>query len=283
MNLAKGGRCEQALPLLRKSAQQLTDKDLKREVGFAGVRCAMAYNRPDAAMEFLRLLNREFPHDPDVLYVSVHTYSDLSTWAAQELATTAPNSYQAHELNAESLELQGKWDQAASEYQKILEQNPRIPGIHFRVARLLLSKPNPSPTVAEDAKRELKQEIEIDPNNAGAEYVLGELARQESQWPDAIAHFTRAAKLDTGFGDAYLGLGRMPAFRETIFGSGCAARNCGQAGATKPFGTLQSGDGVQPDGRKQEADKEFAVHRQMTQKDAAQQDAPQGNQPENPN
>ena len=82
---------------------QLTDKDLKREVGFAGVRCAMAYNRPDAAVEFLRLLNREFPHDPDVLYVSVHTYSDLSTWAAQELATTAPNSYQARELNAESL------------------------------------------------------------------------------------------------------------------------------------------------------------------------------------
>ncbi len=45
------------------------------------------------------------------------------------------------------------------------------------------------------------------PTNAGAEYVLGELARQESQWPDAIAHFTRASKLDAGFGDAYLGLG----------------------------------------------------------------------------
>src|SRR6185437_13786606 len=183
LNLAKGGRCEQALPLLRKSAQQLTDKDLKREAGFAGVRCAMAYNRPDAAMEFLRLLNREFPHDPDVLYVSVHTYSDLSTWAAQELAATAPNSYQAHKLNAEALELQGKWDEAAKEYRLILQQNPRLPGIHFLLARLLLSKPDPSPTVAEDAKRELQQEIEIDPSNAGAEYVLGELARQDSQWP----------------------------------------------------------------------------------------------------
>ena len=159
----------------------------------------------------------------------------------------APNSHQARELNAESLELQGKWDQAASEYQKILEQNPRIPGIHFRVARLLLSKPNPSPTVAEDAKRELKQEIEIDPNNAGAEYVLGELARQESQWPDAIAHFTRAAKLDTGFGDAYLGLGvcllSAKQFSEAVAPLG----NRGQAGAAKPFRTLQSGDGVQPD------------------------------------
>src|SRR5262245_40988291 len=60
LDLAKGGRCEQALPLLRKSLPQLVDKDQKREVGFAGVRCAMAYNRPDAAVEFLRLLNREF-------------------------------------------------------------------------------------------------------------------------------------------------------------------------------------------------------------------------------
>src|SRR5216683_2498700 len=132
LNLAQGGHCEQALPLLKKATPQLADKDLKRQVGFAGVRCAMSDNQPEAAVEFLRLLNREFPHDPDVLYVSVHTYSDLSTWAAQEIAATAPNSYQAHELNAESLELQGKWDQAASEYHHVLEQNPRLPGIHFR-------------------------------------------------------------------------------------------------------------------------------------------------------
>ena len=105
------------------------------------------------------------------------------------------------------MKCRGKWDDAAKEYRLILQQNPRLPGIHFLLARLLLSKPDPSPTVAEDARHELQQEIEIDPANAGAEYVLGELARQESQWPEAIAHFTRATKLDAAFGDAYLGLG----------------------------------------------------------------------------
>ena len=137
LKLANDGHCEQAIPILRKAATQPGDKDLKRQVGFNGVRCAMSENRPDAAVEFLRFLNREFPHDPDVLYVSVHTYSDLSTWAAQELAATAPNSYQARQLNAEALELQGKWDQAASEYKRILQQDPRMPGIHFLLARLL--------------------------------------------------------------------------------------------------------------------------------------------------
>src|SRR5438309_1725880 len=109
--------------------------------------------------------------------------------------------------NAEPLELKGKWDAAAKEYKLVLEQNPRLPGIHFLLGRLLLSKPDPAPSAAEEAKREFQQELEIDPSNAGAEYVLGELARQENQLPDAIAHFSRATKLDAGFGDAFLGLG----------------------------------------------------------------------------
>ena len=117
LKLANDGHCPQAIPVLKKAATQPGDKDLKRQVGFNGVRCAMSENQPDAAVDFLRFLNREFPHDPDVLYVSVHTYSDLSTSAAQELAATAPNSYQARRLNAEALELQGKWDQAAGRIQ----------------------------------------------------------------------------------------------------------------------------------------------------------------------
>src|SRR5947209_11859309 len=206
IKVAQAGRCQEAVPGLKK-ASRLTDKDLRRSAGFAGVRCAMILNQTGMALDFLHLLNREFPRDPEVLYVSVHTYSDLSTRAAQQLATTAPSSPQARELNAESLEVRGKWDQAAREYQAVLQQNPRQPGIHFRLGRLLLSKPNPPPTVADDAKKEFQQELEIDPNNAGAEYVLGELARQSQQWDEAIQHFSRAAKLDASLAEAALGLG----------------------------------------------------------------------------
>src|SRR5438132_8434975 len=207
LRLAQSGRCEDALPVLKKVLLPGGDRDVRRTAGLAGIRCAMVLNQSDPAIELLRMLNREFPRDPEVLYVSVHTYSDLSTRAAQQLATTAPNSAQAHELNAESLEVQGKWDLAEKEYQAVLQQNPRQPGIHFRLGRLLLSKPNPPPTVADDAKKEFQQELGIDPNNAGAEYVLGELARQAQQLDEAIQHFSRAAKLDAGFGDAFLGLG----------------------------------------------------------------------------
>src|SRR2546425_5898555 len=98
---AKAGHCQEALQLLKTATAGLSDKDLKRSSGFAGVRCGMLLHTSDAAMYFLQYLNHEFPGDPDVLYVSVHTYSDLSTRASLQLARTAPASYQAHQLNGE--------------------------------------------------------------------------------------------------------------------------------------------------------------------------------------
>jgi tetratricopeptide (TPR) repeat protein len=181
VNLAKAGHCKEAIPGLRKAAQHDADASLKRDAGFAGVRCAMAIGETEAAVDFLRFLKREFPHDPNVLYLAVHTYSDLSTRASLELATTAPNSSEAHQLNAEALEVQGKWDEAEKEYSQILTQNPKMPGIHYRLGRILLSKPDFGPAVAEQAKGEFQQELAIDPSNAGAEYVLGALARQNQQ------------------------------------------------------------------------------------------------------
>src|SRR5882762_2683345 len=280
LRLAESGKCKEAMPLLKRALPQTSDRNLKRSAGLDGVRCAMASNQFDAAEDFLRMLNREFPGDPEVLYTSVHTYSDLATRASQQLATSAPNSAPAHELNAESFEMQGKWDQAAKEYEAIAQQNPRLPGLHFRLGRLLLSEPNPPADASEQAKKEFQQELEIDPNNAGAEYVLGELARQESQWADAIKHFSRAAELDAGFGDAFLGWGSAllsaKRFAEAIPPLETAVRLEPQ----NPGAHYNLATALTRGGRKQDADKEFAIHRQMTQKGEAgpQQQAaePQG-------
>ena len=116
LSLAEQGRCREALPILKKSAPLTADKQLKMKGGLATVRCGLSLNRVDDAVSALLWLNREFPTDPDVLYVTTHAFSDLSTRASLDLVRTAPDSYQAHELNAEALEMQGKWDDAAAEY-----------------------------------------------------------------------------------------------------------------------------------------------------------------------
>jgi tetratricopeptide (TPR) repeat protein len=282
VDLAKSSRCREAIPLLKRDLPKTADKELKRSAGLAGVRCAMVTNQFEAAEDFLRILTREFPGDPEVLYTSVHTYSDLATRASQRLARSAPNSAQAHELNAESLEVQEKWDQAAKEYQKIVEQNPQLPGIHFRLGRLLLSEPNPPADAAEQAKKEFQQELAIDPSNAGAEYVLGELAREAQQWDDAIQHFSRAAKLDPGFGDAFLGWGGTLVSEKKFLEAVGPLESAVKLEPANPAAHYNLATAYTRSGRKQEGEKEFAIHREMVQKNRAAGEEPQAQPPATP-
>jgi tetratricopeptide (TPR) repeat protein len=279
--LAEEGNCETALPALEKSTR-VADPELKRKVGLAGLRCSMSLGRNDSALRFLEMLARDFPHDPEVLYAEVHAYSDLSTRASQTLAGSASASPQAHELLAESYEMEGKWDQAEKEYRGIVAQYPQMPGIHFRLGRLLLSKPNPPATVAEDAKREFTAELAIDPANAGAEYVLGELARQDSQWAEAIKHFSRATELDASFGDAFLGLGSSLLSAKRFAEAIPPLEKAVKLEPGNPATHYSLATALTRAGRKQDADKEFAIHRQMTQKGEAGPQQPVA-EPQNPN
>jgi tetratricopeptide (TPR) repeat protein len=268
-SLAESGHCVEALPLLLKSAH-VADKELQKRVGLDGVRCASVLQQQDAMFEFLRGLSRQFPRDPEVLYVLTHAFSDLSTHAARELATTAPNSIPALEMDADSNELQGKWDQAEKDYRKILEQNPNYPGIHFRLARLLLSKPNPTPDFAEQAKKELQAELAIDPSNAGAEYVLGELARQAQDLPTAEQHFTKATQLEPNFADAWLGLG-MSLVAEKKFPEAVAPlEKAVKMQPGNPAAHYSLATAYSRTGRKEEADHEFALQQQATDKAGGQ-------------
>jgi tetratricopeptide (TPR) repeat protein len=266
IKLAQSGHCEEAVPALKRASQTATDKSLKRASAFAGVRCAMLINQTGAAVDFLQMLNHDFPGDPEVLFLSVHTYSDLSTKAAQQLAMTAPDSLEGHKLNAEALEAQGKWDAAEKEYKTILAQNPQATGVHFLLGRLLLSKPEPGASEAEEAKKEFQEELKIDPTNAGAEYVLGEMARQAGQWPEAIQHFSRATELDAGFGDAFLGLGNALLSAKRFSDAIPPLQTAVKLESRNPGAHYSLATALTRAGRKEEAEKEFAIHRQMTQK-----------------
>jgi len=142
-----------------------------------------------------------------LLYLSSHLYSDLATQASERLLTAAPGSYQAHQLNAEVLEIQGKTGEAADEYRKVLSLRPDLAGIHYHLGELMLAGASEANALAQ-AQQEFEEELKIDPRNADAQYELGEMARQARQWDAAIEHFTRAASLDSGFADALIGLGK---------------------------------------------------------------------------
>jgi predicted Zn-dependent protease len=117
-----------------------------------------------------------------------------------------------------------------------------------------------------DAKKEFEEELRIDPSNAAAQYVLGELAFQAADLNKAIAHFSLAVKLDVGFADAHLELGRALIAAERV---------------PEAIGPLETAVRLQPEnplthfhfaaaygrlGRNEEAKRERALHKELSEK-----------------
>ena len=262
LSLAEKGHCRESISGLKHAvASNLMPQQEK--VGVLGVRCALAVDDRDSTLDFIRLLHRQFPKDPDVFFVVTHAYSDLSTRTAQDLGRTAPQSFAAHKLNAEALEMQGKWEPAQLEYEWMIQKEPNTPGIHFLLGRLLLSRPDAGPDATERAKQEFLKEIQIDPNNAGAIYILGELDRRDQKWDEAISRYTQAVKLDPNFAEAYLGWGfclvNLKKYEDAI----PPLRTAERLMPANPEVHHSLGTALERSGHKDEAQKEFAIHERL--------------------
>ncbi|MGA3040081.1 MAG: tetratricopeptide repeat protein [Bryobacteraceae bacterium] len=265
VDLALQGHCPEAMPLLDAAMRDsANDTSVKRTVSFAGVRCSMLLNRQPDAMSFLAWLDEAYPHDPEVLFLAVHVFSDLSLRNSQELMNRAPDSPLVIQLNAENFEKQGDLNKAVAEYRILLERVPDKTGIHYRIGGLLMSQPGP--TVAAEARKEFTAELRIDPRSAGSEYYLGELARRAGELPEAIRHFTRATELNSSFAEAYYGLGR------SLLDSGKPADSVAPLEAAEklapenPTVHFALATAYQRLGRKQDAAREFDLQKSTSDK-----------------
>jgi tetratricopeptide (TPR) repeat protein len=277
VSLAEQGHCRENISALKRAMAAQVPAATRKQAGVVGVRCALAIDDRGAALEFIRLLNKQFARDPDVLFVVVHAYSDLSTRTAQDLGRTAPQSLAAHKLNAEALEEQGKWEPAQLEYEEMIRKEPAARSIHFLLGRLLLSRPDAAPDATTRAKQEFRKELQIDPTNSGAEYILGELARREENWDEATSRFSAAAKLDPNFAEAYLGWGvsliGSKNYQQAIPPLRIAERLTPQ----NPDIHQALGTALVRSGQKDEANKEFAIHRSLS---STPPNAPNSEKPE---
>jgi tetratricopeptide (TPR) repeat protein len=264
LSLAEQGRCAESISGLKRAMTGQVPAATRKQAGVVGVRCSLAVDDRESTADFIRFLNKQFAKDPDVLFVVVHAYSDLSTRTAQDLGRTAPQSLAAHKLNAEALEMQGKWEPAQLEYEEMIRKEPTARGIHFLLGRLLLSRPDAPQDATERAKQEFLKELQIDPTNAGAEYILGELARRGEKWDEAITRFSQATKLNPNFAEAYLGWGfslvTLKRYEDAISPLRAAERL--MPGNPEVHHTLATA--LQRSGHKEEAEKEFAIHRSLS-------------------
>ena len=117
-----------------------------------------------------------------------------------------------------------------------------------------------------DLSRFLKEELKIDPNNAGAEYVLGELSSQAQQWDEAIHHFSGAAKLDAGFSEAVLGLGSSYVSAGKFAEAIPPLENYVRVQPANPAGHYQLALAYSRAGRKEDAKREAALQKETAER-----------------
>ena len=261
-SLAEAGDCKGALPLLANDYPHVSDRQMRRTMGLDGTRCAMAVEEPFRALAFLEGLSRDFADDPDVLYLGTHVYSDLSARSSRQLLQAAPGSYQAHQLNAEVLEMQEKFADAIDEYRKVLTLAPRLAGIHYRIGRLLLAGQS-SPAARDAAREQFEEELQINPADPAPEYELGEMSREARKWNDAIAYFERALSQNPDFAAALVGLGKSLVSAGRAAEAVAPLEKAVKLAPGDPVAHYQLSFACRREGRDAEAQKELALYRKL--------------------
>src|SRR5215472_2559344 len=275
IDLASTGHCLEALAILKKAAPETPDKGLRYKAAMASAQCGMSVDQEDTVVQSLLLLNREFPDDSRILYITTRYYSELANRAARKLETRNPDSAEAQELVAEAYQARGEYENATAKYRKILEQYPNQPGVHYQLAQIILAKP-PTQASIEGARKELGEELKSNPGSPTAEFMLGDLAWREQKSEEAIEHFSRATKLDVTLAQPYLGLGLAlngaGRFAEAIE----SLKKYVQLSPGDPAGYYQLAIAYARTGNKQEAERQRELQLEAEKKGNASRANPQG-------
>jgi tetratricopeptide (TPR) repeat protein len=211
MSLSELGRFEEALPGLERAFKQSTDKALRRAAGLQLQRAYTGLERHADATGVALQMTRLYPDDPEVLYHASRLHANLAFVTLSKLADVAPDSLWVHLAAGEANESQGSTEDALKEYRAVVAIDPKRPGIHFRLGRVLLARAEGASTTNEleaEAVKEFAQELENDPTNANSAYEIAEIRRKGGDLREARAYFETALKYYPDFVEALIGLGR---------------------------------------------------------------------------
>jgi tetratricopeptide (TPR) repeat protein len=208
LDYARLDRYSEAVPYLEKAFAQEDQPPVRSLVGQNLVQSYFQLGKPDQGLMVVEKLRELFPDDPDVLYTASKAYANLWNDAVQRMIAKSPGSYQVHQVLAEVLEAQGKYAQAAEEYRRIMRMEPSLPGVHYRLGRMILQL-DPSSKGNEDALGQFQKELEINPSDVPTHVEIGELQLQFRQFDEAFRFFSRALELDPSYSPARIGCAKV--------------------------------------------------------------------------
>ncbi len=200
------GQTANARTHLETSFAAVDEPKLKVQIGMELIELYTASQELDKASSVVNAMRQADPANPAVLYAAYRVYSDLSGEAMLSLALAAPESAQMHQVMAHEDARQGNNAGARVQFQKALEVDPKLPGIHFEMAELL-NLSDDAKTKAE-AEAEYKAAIAESAMDEKAETRLGDLASHKGDSAQALQYYNTALRLQPQDAEANFGLAK---------------------------------------------------------------------------
>jgi tetratricopeptide (TPR) repeat protein len=201
------GDVASALGDLEKAFPKLTEQKIRVETGMELIEIYSKSGDLEKAAVTVGVLRELEPTNVEVIYAAYRVYSDLADETKLSLSVVGPKSAQVHQMMAHELAREGKTDEAIANYRAALAINPALPGLHFELAEMLNN-----PAVkdgAEEAEREYKAALEVNPLDEKSECRLGDIAALRGDQKEAFERYSRALQLQPDDADANIGLAKV--------------------------------------------------------------------------
>jgi len=202
------GDCNRSYDELKLQAARNSDPEIRRLAGLACIQCLLPHNEFAQIMPMLAQLQKQYPSDPDVIYEAARVYNKAWNFSIYDLYQKAPSSYRVNQLSAEIFETQGRYGEAAAEYQKAIQKNPIALNLHFRRGRALLLESH-DPAALEKARSEFEDELKLNPADAVAQYQIAQIYQTEQKGSEAADHYEKALTIAPNFAEALVALGKI--------------------------------------------------------------------------
>jgi tetratricopeptide (TPR) repeat protein len=168
---------------------------------FLGKAQMQSGNYLDATGTFEKLAHSK-PMDPDVQYNLSLAHLKLFLQAADQLRAIAPQSYQLSLLEAQDAEGHNNDPAAIQYYQEALSFKPDAVGIHYGLGSAYARE-----SKFEEAAREFRGELRINPNDSLALWKLGSIVLHTNP-AEAVPYLQQAVSLNPELPQAALAYGR---------------------------------------------------------------------------
>ena len=254
------GDLEKTLDQLGGIVQDPPRNDWFQEVYF---RCRMEQGELGIARDQLRGLRKRFPDWPMPYYLLGKVYQKLSFATQRRMVELDPGGYRTLLLSAAVLEARDRDDEAIQAYRAALEAEPDVPGVHYQLGMALTRTMR-----LDEALGEFQKELKVDPFHVLAQIRLGEIHVYRSEHEKAIPGLRAALEMDSKSAAAHAALGRAYLLARRVDEAAEILERSVKLDPDDKQTRYQLSIAYRRQGRREEAEREFAVFTRLGQEES---------------